>query len=80
MAPGARAPLALPRYTTAHFRNKVSPLSPLFVDEFAEFDNVDKEDFQLFIQNISFKGVLHPRQMLWLFVHFSQKLQLIGDK
>ena len=26
------------------------------------------------------KGVLHPRPILWLFVHFSQKLQHIGDK
>ena len=27
-----------------------------------------------------FKGVLRPRPILWLFVHFSQKLQHIGDK
>ena len=26
------------------------------------------------------KGVLHPRPIFWLFVHFSQKLQHIGDK
>ena len=26
------------------------------------------------------KGVLHPRPILWLFVYFSQKLHLIGDK
>ena len=27
-----------------------------------------------------FKGVLHPRPVFWLFMHFSQKLQHIGDK
>ena len=27
-----------------------------------------------------FKGVLHPWQILWLFMHLSQKLQHIGDK
>ena len=27
-----------------------------------------------------FKGVLYPRPILWLFVHFSQHLQHIGDK
>ena len=27
-----------------------------------------------------FQGVLHPRPILWLFMHFSQKLQHIGDK
>ena len=26
------------------------------------------------------KGVLHPWPILWLFMHFSQKLQHIGDK
>ena len=26
------------------------------------------------------KGVLHPWPTLWLFMHFSQKLQHIGDK
>ena len=30
-------------------------------------------------QNI-FKGVLHPWPILWLFMHFSQKLQYIGDR
>ena len=32
------------------------------------------------IQNHAFKGVLHPRPILRLFVYFSQKLQQIGDK
>ena len=27
-----------------------------------------------------FKGVLHPRPVFWLFMHFSQKLQHIGNK
>ena len=27
-----------------------------------------------------FKGVLHPRPVFWLFMHFSQKLQHIGSK
>ena len=27
-----------------------------------------------------FKGVLYPWPILWLFMHFSQKLQHIGDK
>ena len=27
-----------------------------------------------------FKGVLHPRLVFGLFLHFSQKLQHIGDK
>ena len=26
------------------------------------------------------KGVLHPRPVFWLFMHFSQKLQHIGNK
>ena len=26
------------------------------------------------------KGVLHPRPVFWLFMHFSQKLQHIGSK
>ena len=29
---------------------------------------------------IQIKGVLHPRPNLWLFMHFSQILQHIGDK
>ena len=28
----------------------------------------------------SLKGVLHPRPFFWLFMHFSQKLQHIGNK
>ena len=28
----------------------------------------------------SFKGVLHPRPVFGLFLHFSQKLQHIGNK
>ena len=28
----------------------------------------------------SFKGVLHPRPVFGLFMHFSQKLQHIGNK
>ena len=28
----------------------------------------------------TFKGVLHPRPVFWLFMHFSQKLQHIGNK
>ena len=28
----------------------------------------------------TFKGVLHPWPILWPFMHFSQKLQLTGDK
>ena len=27
-----------------------------------------------------FKGVLHPRPVFWLLMHFSQKLQHIGNK
>ena len=27
-----------------------------------------------------FKGVLHPRPVFWLLMHFSQKLQHIGSK
>ena len=27
-----------------------------------------------------FKGVLHPRPFFWLLLHFSQKLQHIGNK
>ena len=36
----------------------------------------------LSIDIISFplKGVLHPRPVFWLFMHFSQKLQDIGNK
>ena len=30
--------------------------------------------------NRSIKGVLHPRPVFGLFLHFSQKLQYIGDK
>ena len=30
--------------------------------------------------NEAVKGVLHPRPILWLFVHFYQKLQHIDDK
>ena len=26
------------------------------------------------------KGVLHPRPVFWLFIHFAQKLQHIGNK
>ena len=29
---------------------------------------------------ILIKGVLHPRPVFWLFMHFSQKLQHIGNK
>ena len=29
---------------------------------------------------LSFKGVLHPRPAFGLFLHFSQKLQQIGNK
>ena len=28
----------------------------------------------------NFKGVLHPRPVFWLFMHFSQKLKHIGNK
>ena len=30
--------------------------------------------------NFNFKGVLHPRSVFGLFLHFPQKLQHIGDK
>ena len=30
--------------------------------------------------NNAFKGVLHPWPVFWLFMHFSQKLQHIGNK
>ena len=30
--------------------------------------------------NITLKGVLHPRPVFGLFLHFSQKLQHIGNK
>ena len=29
---------------------------------------------------VAFKGVLHPRLVFGLFLHFSQKLQHIGNK
>ena len=29
---------------------------------------------------LSFKGVLHPRPVFGMFLHFSQKLQHIGNK
>ena len=32
------------------------------------------------IIRVSLKGVLHPRPVFWLFMHFSQELQHIGDK
>ena len=31
-------------------------------------------------KNLCLKGVLHPRPVFWLFMHFSQKLQHIGNK
>ena len=31
-------------------------------------------------ENKAFKGVLHPRLVFGLFLHFSQKLQHIGNK
>ena len=41
-------------------------------------------DIQMYISfklDLNFiKGVLHPWPILWLFMHFSQKLQHIGDK
>ena len=33
-----------------------------------------------FSQTYYFKGVLHPRPVFGLFLHFSQKLQHIGNK
>ena len=36
-------------------------------------NSVLKKDF-------TFKGVLHPGPVFWLFMHFSQKLQHIGNK
>ena len=32
------------------------------------------------LMQLSAKGVLHPWPVLWLFIHFSQKLQHIGNK
>ena len=32
------------------------------------------------IHSFLLKGVLHPRPVFWLFMHFSQKLQHIGNK
>ena len=32
------------------------------------------------IRNMELKGVLHPRLVFGLFLHFSQKLQHIGNK
>ena len=34
----------------------------------------------LFEYDTAIKGVLHPRPILLLFVHFSQKLQHLGEK
>ena len=36
--------------------------------------------YNLFHINNTLKGVLHPRPVFWLFMHFSQKLQHIGGK
>ena len=33
-----------------------------------------------FLHEYPVKGVLHPRPVFWLFMHFSQKLQHIGNK
>ena len=33
-----------------------------------------------FLTHVNLKGVLHPRPVFWLFMHFSQKLQHIGNK
>ena len=46
-----------------------------------------KSKFEIFwecplyeIWEYAFKGVLHPWPVFWLFMHFSQKLQHIGNK
>ena len=36
--------------------------------------------FNVFLFLITIKGVLHPRLVFGLFLHFSQKLQHIGNK
>ena len=40
----------------------------------------EKKIEQIELLRYSFKGVLHPRPVFGLFLHFSQKLQHIGDK
>ena len=42
---------------------------------FVKYTYTNPNDFFVF-----FKGVLHPWPVFWLFMHFSQKLQHIGDK
>ena len=39
-----------------------------------------KIGIQILIGQGVFKGVLHPRPVFGLFLHFSQKLQSIGNK
>ena len=36
--------------------------------------------YAIILQIHTFKGVLHPCSVFWLFMHFPQKLQHIGNK
>ena len=46
-------------------------------EEKEEEENTHNNNNSMFI---TFKGVLHPRPVFGLFLHFSQKLQHIGNK
>ena len=48
----------------------------MFLYVLVEFINIGLK----LVNNTYFKGVLHPRPVFGLFLHFSQKLQYIGDK
>ena len=58
----------------------------VFLIQFAFKNRVDNcaiahKDAQFWFEvRLPVKGVLHPWPVFWLFMHFSQKLQHIGNK
>ena len=58
-------------------KEQLKPLHSMWEDESEE---LKKNFMELHINKVHVKGVLHPRPVFGLFLHFSQKLQHIGNK
>ena len=65
-----------------HFVSIGSEINPLKVEELPAFLPAQDPVPEIFPWDVyeKLKGVLHPRPVFGLFLHFSQKLQHIGNK